>query len=220
MQYLSDPMEIERRSMAIIESEVPTPRPYAGICWQVVRRMIHTSADFELLNLVRFHPDAVISGMAALAGGCTIFTDTRMACMGIPRRRLAPLGCRVVSFMSEPDVAAEARQRQTTMSVVAVDRAVADPTIQIYVIGNAPTALLRLLERIEAGDVRPALVVAMPVGFVNATESKALFMEKSPAPYIAVEGRKGGSPMAACVVNALAQGVLDGVCPDTEENSE
>ncbi len=210
MNYLTDPQEIERRSMAIIEAEAPPPRAYSGIAWQVVRRMIHTSADFEMLDLVRFHPDAVIQGMAALAGGCTIFTDTRMACMGIPQRRMDPLGCKVVSFMSDPDVAVLARERETTRAVVAVDKAVADPSVRIFVIGNAPTALLRLIERIEAGDVQPALVVAMPVGFVNAAESKAMFMEKSPAPYIAVQGRKGGSPLAACVVNALAQALLDG----------
>ena len=211
MNYLSDPYEIERRSMAIIDGEVPFPRAFNGVAWQVVRRMIHTTADFELLDLVRFHPDAVVLGMAALASGCTIFTDTRMACMGIPQRRLDPLGCRAVSFMADADVAEEARRQHTTKAVASVDKAVSDPSVEIYVIGNAPTALLRLAEHIEAGNVQPALVVAMPVGFVNAAESKDLFMEKSLAPYIAVQGRKGGSPLAACVVNALAQAVLDGV---------
>ncbi|MBG0776610.1 MAG: precorrin-8X methylmutase [Desulfovibrionaceae bacterium] len=209
-----EPMVIERGSMAIIESEVPEPRPYADHEWLVVRRMIHTTADFEMLDLVRFHPRATAAGRAALARGCAIFTDTEMARAGIPLRRMEPLGCTVSCLMSDPDVAAAAKAAGTTRAVEAIDRAVARGGASIFVIGNAPTALLRLLEHMDKGAARPDLVVGMPVGFVNAAESKALLMARQPAaapdsvPWVVIEGRKGGSALAATVINALADTVL------------
>ncbi|KUG28722.1 cobalt-precorrin-8x methylmutase [hydrocarbon metagenome] len=216
--YLPD--DIERASLAIIDAEVSEPRPFAGAQWEVVRRMIHATADFELLSLVRFHPRAVESGLAALAAGAVIVTDTRMACMGIPKRRLAPLGCRVTCLIDDPRAAQAAGSEAATRTAAAVDLAVdlaAGPGIVdgtagapvIFVIGNAPTALLRLLDHMRSGRIRPALVAGMPVGFVNAAQSKAILADFGESargvPYLTVIGRKGGSTSAAAAVNALLE---------------
>ncbi len=200
--------DIEAESMRIIESEVPEPRPFAGAQWLVVRRMIHTTADFEMLDLARFHPDAVEAGLAALSRGCGIFTDTEMARAGIPARRTDLLGCTVRCLMRDPDVLALSQAAGSTRARAAIDFAVSDIRPEIYVIGNAPTALLRLLEHVEAGRATPALIVGMPVGFVNAAESKDLLLRQSRVPFITVAGRKGGSALAASAVNALADIVL------------
>lgn len=204
-----DPGDIERRSFEIIESEVPGPRGFAGDEWRIVRRMIHTTADFELLSLARFHADAVNNGMEALLRGCLIVTDTEMARMGITRGRMDRLGCRVECYMGDPEVRDKARQENTTRASAAVDYALSRLNQGIYVIGNAPTALLRLLEGIETGECRPALIVGMPVGFVNAAESKEILMDQNEVPYITIQGRKGGSALAACVVNQLAEAALE-----------
>jgi len=203
--------DIETESLRIIDSEVPEPRPFAGEQWAVVRRMIHTTADFEMTSLVRFHPRAVEAGLAALSAGALLVTDTEMARAGIPERRMTPLGCRVRCLMRDPDVLALAQAEGCTRARAAVDFAVARLQPEIYVIGNAPTALLRLLEHIEAGRAAPALIVGMPVGFVNAAESKELLMAQTHVPYIAIKGRKGGSALAASAINALAEIVLAGV---------
>ncbi|BBD06738.1 precorrin-8X methylmutase [Desulfovibrio ferrophilus] len=202
------PMDIENASMGIIESEIPEPRPFQGIEWQIVRRMIHTSADFEMLDLVRFHPDAVSAGQRALASGCRIFTDTEMARCAIPMRRMKPLGCTVTCLMNDPEVAKQAKRDGTTRALAAVNKSAPDMDGAIVVIGNAPTALLRLLELAAQGKATPALVVGMPVGFVNAAESKALLAAQHTLPYVTIAGRKGGSPLAGCVVNALAESIL------------
>lgn len=200
--------DIEAESLRIIDSEAPEPRPYQGPEWAIVRRMIHTTADFELLSLVRFHPRAVRAGLAALSGGCLIITDTEMARAGMPRRRLDPLGCEALCLMSDPEVLARAQEQGTTRARAAVDLAVETISREnravIWAIGNAPTALLRLLEHARAGRTAPALIIGMPVGFVNAAESKALLLAQADIPFIVIEGRKGGSALAACAVNALA----------------
>lgn len=202
------PEQIEQRSMEIIESEVPEPRPYVGGQWLVVRRLIHTSADFELLKLVRFHPRAVDAGVEALLSGCAIVSDTEMARAGMPVRRLDPLGCTTHCYMRDARVGQAAKERNSTRARVAVDLAVEELQPAVFVIGNAPTALLRLLELLEQGAVHPALVVGMPVGFVNAAESKELLIKHCPVPYIAIQGRKGGSALAAATLNALADMAL------------
>lgn len=200
--------DIEAESMRIIESEVPEPRAFAGDEWLIVRRMIHTTADFGLLELVRFHPLAVEAGRRALAAGATLVTDTEMARAGIPERRMDALSCTVRCLMRDPEVLALSSAQGCTRARAAVDFAVERLKPAIWVIGNAPTALLRLLEHVEAGRALPALIVGMPVGFVNAAESKALLMAQSKIPYISIEGRKGGSALAASAVNALAEMVL------------
>lgn len=204
------PMDIERESMRIIDAEVPEPRPFAGAQWLVVRRMIHTTADFELLDLARFSPGAVEAGVAALAAGCALFTDTHMARCAIPLRRLTPLGCSIACFMDDPAVAGRARSEGITRARAAVDHAAERMDGAILVVGNAPTALLRILEHVEAGRMAPALVVGMPVGFVNAAESKELLMAQDRVPWITIAGRKGGSALAGSAVNALADMALDG----------
>jgi len=208
LQNFTHGLDIETESLRIIDAETPEPRPFAGDQWAVVRRMIHTTADFEMLGLVRFHPRAVEAGLAALAAGATLVTDTEMARAGIPERRMIPLGCTVRCLMRDPEVLELSRRLGCTRARAAVDFAVERIAPEIYVIGNAPTALLRLLEHIEAGRAKPALIVGMPVGFVNAAESKDLLMAQDAVPYIAIKGRKGGSALAACAVNALAELVL------------
>lgn len=198
------PHEIEARSLAIIDSEVPEPRPFAGDEWIVVRRMIHTSADFALLDSVRFHPEAVAAGIQALSQGAEIITDTMMALAGMPPRRLEPLGCAARCLMNDPEVFRRAAAEGVTRAWAAVDEAMDRGGADIFVIGNAPTALFRLLDRVMQGAPAPRLVVGMPVGFVNAAESKELLLAQQTIPYITIQGRKGGSSLAASVVNALA----------------
>ncbi len=203
-----DPAGIERRSMEIIEAEVPAPRPFSDEQWLVVRRMIHASADFEVLDLVAFHPEAVAAGVAALRAGSTIVTDTNMALAGIPRRRLEPLGCAARCLLDDPEVVADAAARGVTRALAAMDKTVDLTGDLILVIGNAPTALLRCLELMAAGRLRPRLIIGMPVGFVNAAESKYLLMRQEATPYITLQGRKGGSSLAAAACNALADMAL------------
>ncbi|HDM75314.1 MAG TPA: precorrin-8X methylmutase [Deltaproteobacteria bacterium] len=198
------PHEIEEFSFSIIDSEVPEPRPYAGSEWLVVRRMIHTTADFELLDLVRFHPDAIDRGTEAIRRGCLVITDTEMARVGIGNKRLSKWGCKVECHISDEAVAARARKLGITRAAAAVDLVSDRINGSIYVIGNAPTALMRLLNLIEEDKCHPALVVGMPVGFVNAAESKERLIEQDKVPYITIKGRKGGSAIAASVINALA----------------
>jgi len=205
-----EPEAIEKRSFEIIESGVPEPRPFEGDEWLVVRRMIHTTADFGLLSLVNFHPDAIKSGIAALKSGCLIVTDTEMARMGITLRRTDRLGCRVECYMGEPEVKEKAQKEKITRASAAVDYALSRLNRAVYVVGNAPTALLRLLECIKEGKCNPAVIVGMPVGFVNAAESKEMLMGQTGIPFITVEGRKGGSALAASVVNQLAEMALAG----------
>lgn len=204
LQPITAPEAIEARSLAIIDAEVPCPRPFDGAQWAIVRRLIHTSADFELLDLVRFSPDAVREGLGALAGGATVITDTEMARCAIPLRRLTPLGATVRCLINDPDVVAEAEASGGTRAAAAVDAALALPGPLVFAIGNAPTALLRLLKRLDEGASAPALIVGMPVGFVNAAESKALLMTRADVPWVTIAGRKGGSPLAGATINAMA----------------
>lgn len=204
------PMAIEERSLGIIDSEVPEPRPFQGKQWEVVRRLIHTTADFEMLDLVRFSDHAVESGLEALRAGCHIVTDTQMARMGIPMRRMEPLNSTVQCLMNDPRVIEQAKATGNTRARMAVDIAVSELQPDIFVIGNAPTALLRLLELIDEGKIMPKLIVGMPVGFVNAAESKALLEARTDLPFITIHGRKGGSTLAAATINALAEIVLRG----------
>ncbi|MDY7038266.1 MAG: precorrin-8X methylmutase [Thermodesulfobacteriota bacterium] len=204
------PGEIEKKSFAIIDSEIPEPRPFAGEEWHVVRRMIHTTADFELLCHIQFHPDAITAGITSMKSGCLIITDTEMARMGISKKRMEKLDCSVECYINDPVVIERALTEGRTRAAVAVDHASSNLTGNICVIGNAPTALLRLMEIIKIEQCKPALIVGMPVGFVNAGESKDILTEQGDVPYITIRGRKGGSALAACVVNQLAENILSG----------
>jgi precorrin-8X/cobalt-precorrin-8 methylmutase len=196
------PETIERDSFAIIEREAG-PHGFGPDEWPVVRRMIHTTADFDYLASVRIHPRAIAAGVAAIRAGRTIVTDTAMCRAGIRQSLLQPFGARLACLMGDPETAALAASGHTTRAAAAVLRAV--PLMQdgIYVVGNAPTALLRLMELMENGAAHPALVIGLPVGFVNAAESKAA-LAAGRWPFITNVGRKGGSNLAASVVNALA----------------
>lgn len=193
--------EIEQSSFEIIEKEAGR-HGFDENEWQVVRRMIHTSADFEYMDSVRFHPEAVERGISAVKAGERIVTDTAMAMSGIRKNTVEKFGGRVECLISREDVATAAREKNNTRASAAVDAAAASASGGIFVVGNAPTALLRLMELIREGKVSPSLVLGFPVGFVNAAESKAELLLMN-TPYITNTGRKGGSGIAAAVVNAL-----------------
>jgi precorrin-8X/cobalt-precorrin-8 methylmutase len=195
------PHEIEEKSFAIIDAEAG-PHGFSSEQWSIVRRMIHTSADFDYINDVRFHPRAVDAGVNAVRTGGAIYTDTNMARTGIRIRDLEPFGATAQCLMASREIARVADQKGITRAKAAVDAVADNLDNAIYVVGNAPTALLRLIEHIRSGKSAPALVVGLPVGFVNAAESKAELLELD-TPYITNVGRKGGSNVAASVVNAL-----------------
>lgn len=195
------PAEIEARSMEIIGAELGA-RSFPADQLPVVKRVIHTSADFDYADNLVFSEGAVARGIAAVKGGCTIVTDTQMAWSGVNKRVLEKFGGRAVCFMSDPDVAAEAKARGETRATVSMERAAALEGSVIFAIGNAPTALMRLCELMDEGKADPALVIGVPVGFVNVVESKELLLTTA-APHIVARGRKGGSNVAAAICNAL-----------------
>lgn len=198
------PAAIERHSMEIIDGELAE----RGIELDernaaVIKRVIHTSADFDYVENLRFSPGAVDAGIAALKAGATIVTDTNMARAGVSKPSLAKLGGEVVCFMADEDVAQEARDRGTTRAVASMDKAALLLDEPVIAIGNAPTALIRVLELVEHGVISPRLVIGVPVGFVNVEASKELLMERTDIPWIVARGRKGGSNIAAAICNAL-----------------
>ena len=195
------PADIEKRSFAIITEELGGRTFPDGIA-EVVKRVIHTSADFDYADNLCFSPDAVEQAKAALEAGATIVTDTNMALAGISKPTLAKLGGKAVCLMADEAVAREAKARGVTRATVSMEHAAKLDGPLIFAIGNAPTALIRLHELIEEGAVSPALVIGVPVGFVNVVESKELFLGGD-TPYIIARGRKGGSNVAAAIVNAL-----------------
>lgn len=195
------PAEIEARSMEIIQSELGE-RTFPAEVLSVVKRVIHTTADFDYADNLVFSPGAVEQGIAAIQGGCTIVTDTQMARSGINKRVLEKFGGEAVCFMSDPDVAAEAKARGVTRAAVSMERAAGLDRTLILALGNAPTALVRACELLEEGAMKPALIIGAPVGFVNVVESKELLLTED-VPYIVARGRKGGSNVAAAICNAL-----------------
>ncbi|HIY73121.1 precorrin-8X methylmutase [Intestinimonas butyriciproducens] len=195
------PAEIEARSMEIIQSELGE-RTFPAEVLPVVKRVIHTTADFDYADNLIFSPGAVEKGVAAIKAGCTIVTDTQMARSGINKRVLEKFGGEAVCFMSDPDVAAEAKARGVTRAAVSMERAAKLDRTLILALGNAPTALVRACELLEAGTLRPALIIGAPVGFVNVVESKELLLTEK-VPYIVARGRKGGSNVAAAICNAM-----------------
>ena len=200
------PADIERTSLSIITQELAalglTPPPETEA---VVKRVIHTTADFDYARNLRFTPGAVAAGIAALQAGTPIITDTNMARSGISQTALTRLGSTALCYMADPEVAKLAAETGTTRAVASMHRAAQEHPGAILAVGNAPTALLAIAEQIEAG-LRPALVIAVPVGFVNVVESKETLLaacEAHGVPAIVALGRKGGSTVAAAVCNAL-----------------
>lgn len=211
------PQEIEARSMAIIQEELERlgELPPADRL-PVIKRVIHTTADFDYADSLHFSEHAVRRGVEALRAGCDIVTDTQMARSGINKTILSRLGGQVHCFMSDADVAEEARERGVTRAIVSMERAADLQKPCIFAIGNAPTALLALRELMDAGRVSPALIVGVPVGFVNVVESKERVFdacERFGVPCIAAMGRKGGSNVCAAICNALLYTALDAVDP-------
>lgn len=200
------PMEIEQRSFEII-TELLGNRVLDPENELVIKRVIHTTADFDYADNLTFSDHAVRKGIAALKSGCDIVTDTQMAKAGINKTILASLGGEVHCFMSDADVAAEAKVRGVTRAIVSMEKAAQLPGKCIFAIGNAPTALIALHGLIEEGKLDPALIIGVPVGFVNVVESKELFLD-SPVPHIIARGRKGGSNVAAAICNALLYQIL------------
>ena len=194
------PADIEARSFEIIRSELPHPVPEDLA--PVIIRAIHTSADFEYADSLCFSEGVMDIARKALKNGATIITDTNMALAGINRGALEKLGCRKICFMADPEVAAAAKENGFTRAAASVDKAASINGPLIYAVGNAPTALIRLYEKISSGEMKPDLIIGVPVGFVNVIQAKELIMTAG-VPYIVARGRKGGSNVAAAIVNAL-----------------
>ncbi|MBR3468436.1 MAG: precorrin-8X methylmutase [Lachnospiraceae bacterium] len=201
------PGDIEKRSFEIIGEELkergivlpPDEEP-------VTKRVIHTSADFEYADTLMFSKDAVKIARDLIRRGADIVTDTEMAKAGINKKTLAKFGGMVHCFMSEEDVAREAKERSVTRATVSMEVAATLPGPVIFAIGNAPTALISLYEMMQKGIYRPQFVIGVPVGFVNVVQAKELFIN-SDVPYIINRGRKGGSNVAAAICNALLYGL-------------
>ena len=196
---------IEHDSFAIIDAEAG-PHAYTPEQWPLVRRMIHANADFEFNGLTAFHPEAMAAGLAAvLKGGTPIVADVEMICVGLSRPRLSHFGMSTHHYISDPDVIERAHAEGTTRAVQAMRKAWRGGKLDgaIVGIGNAPTALIEVIRLIREEGVRPALVVGMPVGFVSAAESKDLMMTVNEVPWVAIQGRKGGSTLVVAAIHAL-----------------
>lgn len=195
------PADIEKESMAIIESEMGE-HGFKEQELKIVKRCIHTSADFDYKNNLVFSEDVIKKAISAIKGGATIITDTNMVLAGINKKVLAEYGASVRCFMADEDVAVEAKSRGVTRASISMERASKIEGTVILAVGNAPTALIRIHELHRDLAWNPAIVVAAPVGFVNVVESKRLIL-KDDMPYIVADGRKGGSNIAACIINAI-----------------
>lgn len=212
MAVILRPSDIEAESMARISAELEE----RGIALPpeteaVVKRVIHTTADFDYAENLVFTEDSVARAVAALQQGVGVVTDTNMGKSGVSKPALRKLGGDVQCFMADPEVAALAKEAGTTRAVVAMQHAAKVAPKAVYAVGNAPTALLQLSEQIKAG-FRPSLIVAVPVGFVNVVESKETILATCKAydvPAIVALGRKGGSNVAAAVCNALLYKAAD-----------
>lgn len=202
MNYIQKPGQIEENSFCIISDIIYAIRPEYRFADQqreaVIKRVIHTTADFDWLDILYFSPDVITTIREAIQRGCTLYTDTTMALSGINKIRLAQYGSQCRCYISDPRVVQTAKDQQITRSMAAVDIALQEPGEKIFVFGNAPTALFRLMEH----QVSPVAVVGVPVGFVGAEESKDALIE-SDLNYIAAKGRKGGSNVAAAIINAI-----------------
>lgn len=195
------PMDIEKRSFEMITEELGDTPLLPGT-ELVVKRCIHTSADFDYAKNLCFSENVIEKAMDAIKNGACIVTDTQMAKSGINKRALARYGGEVYCFMSDEDVSELAKKNGSTRATVSMDKAAKLEKPLIFAIGNAPTALVRLYELIQEGALKPELIIGVPVGFVNVVQSKELIMQAD-VPYIVARGRKGGSNIAACICNAL-----------------
>lgn len=195
------PEDIESRSFQIISQELGD-KPFDPIEEPVIKRVIHTTADFDYYDNLVFSKDAVVKGMEALKRGAVIVSDTQMVRAGINKPTLEALGGEAQCFISHEEVVKRAKENGTTRSTASMDMAMEIKRPLILAIGNAPTALIRLYELIKEGRIKPELIIGVPVGFVNVVESKELIMALD-VPYIVAKGRKGGSNVAAAICNAM-----------------
>lgn len=204
LEYI-EPKDIEARSMELISREIkdvpldPKEAP-------VIKRVIHTTADFDYLQNLKFTAGVVDLLRKAISEGADIVTDTQMAKAGINKKRLGQYGGSVYCFMSDPDVAQKAKERHVTRAAVSMEKAAELPRPVIFAIGNAPTALIQLHEMMKNHQISPIGIIGVPVGFVNVVEAKELILS-DPVPSIVARGRKGGSNVAAAIVNALLYGM-------------
>ena len=195
------PDEIERESMRIIQNAIddsdilPENLP-------VIKRVIHATADFDFLHTLTFSPDAIPLARQAIRNNTPIITDTLMLASGISKR----YGVKIVCHVADDDVKAEAHSRKITRAIVSIERSVSEYPSAIYAIGNAPTALIRLCELVREGKANPALVIGVPVGFVNVIEAKRM-LDSLEIPRIISHGNKGGSTAACAIVNAILYGL-------------
>lgn len=206
MQYIKNPMKIEERSMEMIQEIIDEIRPgykFNGIIEEkIIKRCIHTTADFEYLDILKISDTAIENIVDSLKNNATIYTDTNMALSGINKRKLDALGCEYKCLVAEEETATLAKEKSITRSMAAVEIAAKKPGRKLFVLGNAPTALYKVMEMIDNNKLEADAVVGVPVGFVGAAESKDE-LEKTNIPYIISKGRKGGSNLAAAIVNAI-----------------
>lgn len=200
-----EPQNIEKRSFEIIQNELDDLK-LESEKEPIIKRVIHTTADFDYVDNLIFSEDVVKKAKAALKSGATIITDTNMAYSGINKKAAAKYGVDIKCFMADEDVAKEASERGETRATVSMERASKIQGPLIFAIGNAPTALIKLYELISEGKINPELVIGVPVGFVNVVEAKELIMNANIS-YIVAKGRKGGSNVAAAIINALLYNV-------------
>lgn len=201
MEYINNPREIEERSFEIITEELGD-KVFPEAIAPMVKRIIHTTADFEYADLLEILNNGYESGMEALKQGKKIYADTRMIQVGVNKKALADHGIEIVNFVHDADVAAEAKERGVTRSTVSMEKALKDDSVGIFAIGNAPTALYTLIEQVKLGKAKPALIIGAPIGFVGAAESKEA-LDQIDSPIIRINGRKGGSPVVAAILNAM-----------------
>lgn len=198
--YIKIPMDIEKRSFEIIGEEMG-PHGFSERELMIIKRVIHTTADFDYKDITYIKEGAIDEALSILKKGTTIYTDTKMALSGINKKALSELNCSVICYVDREDVAQEAVNRGITRSMAGIEKAV-EEDVRFFVFGNAPTALYRLKELILEGKSEAEFIIGAPIGFVGAAESKEE-IEKLDLPMITVRGRKGGSSVAAAIVNAL-----------------
>lgn len=194
------PMEIEKRSFELIEAEMTTNPPED--IKPIMKRVIHTTADFEYEHTLTFSQNVIEIAKEAIRNGACVITDTNMVRAGINKKKLAEYGGEVFCFMADDDVSEEAKKAGSTRASASMEKAAKLNQKLIFAIGNAPTALVKIRELIDEGKLKPELIIGVPVGFVNVVASKELILETD-IPYIIAKGRKGGSNVAAAIVNAL-----------------
>jgi precorrin-8X/cobalt-precorrin-8 methylmutase len=195
------PEEIEKKSFEILTRELGD-KTFLPFEENIIKRVIHTTADFDYANIMKTSPDAINNAIEAIKSGNNIVTDTNMAKAGINKKVLKSFGGEVICFMDDEEIASKAKEQGVTRASLCMEKACENKKNTIYVVGNAPTALIRLVELIKEGLIKPKLVVGVPVGFVNVVESKEM-IKKAGVPYVISEGRKGGSNVAAAIINAI-----------------